>query len=140
MKERSYNYLGYTAFKDMSKENLRYIKGSYSIEPNIIHLVYDTSRIGSIRLPAPIVGHVSYYGSIMRVDLEGDFNDDAISSHCYAISALIRGVPSLLPIEVRLNNPLMYPVLRCYNGDNWSIKDAVAALKGTGVWLYLEKE
>ena len=76
----------------------------------------------------------------MRVDLEGDFNDDAISSHCYAISALIRGVPSLLPIEVRLNNPLMYPVLRCYNGDNWSIKDAVAALKGTGVWLYLEKE
>lgn len=140
MREKSYNYFGYTAFKDISKENLRYIRGSYSIEPNIIHLVYDTSRIGSIRLPAPVAGNASYYGSIMRVDLEGDFQDDAISSHCYAISTLIRSVPSLLPLEVRLHNPVMYPILRCYNGDNWSIRDAINALKGTGVWLYLVKE
>lgn len=140
LKDSQYTYSGYTAFKDLSKEQLRYIKGSYSIGDGIIHLVYDTSRIGSIRLPAPIVGEVSYYNSIMRVDIPGNYSEDKITSHAAAIGMLARGVPQLIPLEIRLNNPVMFPILKCYTGDNWVIRDTINALQSVGVWLYIKKE
>lgn len=103
-------------------------------------MAIDTSRVGSIRLPATIGGVVSYYGSVMRIDIRGNFTEDSITSHCYAIINLIKATPALIPIEVYLHNPIIYSVLRCYSGDNWCITEAQGLLQDVGVWVYSKKE
>ena len=139
-KEKEYSYTGYTAFKDMPKDQVRYVKGSYAIEDGVIHLALDTSRVGSIKLPPPMNGTVSYYGSVMRVDIPGEYTEDSIASHCLAIISLVRLVPSLIPVEVQLHNTIIYSVLRCYSGDSWYIREAQRVLQDVGVWVYTKKE
>lgn len=139
-KERSYTYAGYTAFKDLPKDQVRYIKGSYSFSNGTMHLAYDLSRIGNIKLPTPFTGKPSTYGSIVHVDVEGSYTDDQVSSHCEAITYLVRGTPALIPIEVHLHNPIIYSVLKCYKGDDWTIRSAINSLQDVGVWVYSKKE
>lgn len=95
-----------------------YINVQYKIFPDCLAIVYDTSRVGNVRLPSTR-NIVAYNGDKISVKVPNIFlSNESISGHMSAIYNILNLIGDIMDVNIELPNYSIFYSLTGYSKGN----------------------
>ncbi len=118
LRRNSYGHGLHTVNKYGNTINNLYINVQYKIFPDYLAIVYDTSKVGKIRLPETR-NLVAYIGDKIHVKVGDIFlSDESITGHMSAIFNVLNLVGDIIDINIELPNYSIFYSLTGYSKGN----------------------